>query len=61
MKEALVMAKELLVYEPDNRMIKEYLKYIMEYIAQGTTRNAVLFCYVNHTKNVVTLHPWFVF
>jgi len=30
------MARELLEYEPDNKMIKEYHKYIMEYIAQGT-------------------------
>lgn len=36
MKEALVMARELLDYEPDNKMIKEYHKYIQEYIAQGT-------------------------
>jgi hypothetical protein len=35
MKEALVMAKELLVYEPDNKMIREYQKYITDYIAQG--------------------------
>lgn len=35
MKEALVMARELLEYEPDNKMIKEYYKYISEYIAQG--------------------------
>jgi hypothetical protein len=35
MKEALVMAKQLLVYEPDNKMIREYQKYITDYIAQG--------------------------
>lgn len=35
MKEALGMAEELLRIEPDNKMIKEYVKYIKEYIAQG--------------------------
>lgn len=39
MKDALTMARELLVYEPDNKMIKEYHKYIQEYIAQGINKS----------------------
>ena len=33
-----MMARELLEYEPGNKMIKEYQKYITEYIAQGKIR-----------------------
>lgn len=36
MKEAHAMVKELLEYEPDNKMLTEYNKYIAEYIAQGS-------------------------
>jgi hypothetical protein len=35
MKEAQRLVKVLLDYEPDNKMLKEYNKYIAEYIAQG--------------------------
>lgn len=35
MKEAQGMLKELLEFEPDNKMLTEYKKYIAEYIAQG--------------------------
>lgn len=35
MKEAQGMLKELLEFEPNNKMLAEYKKYIAEYIAQG--------------------------
>jgi hypothetical protein len=35
MKDAAPLATELLTYEPENKMILEYQKYINEYIAQG--------------------------
>ena len=35
MKEALEMVDEILVFEPKNKMIKEYKKILMSYIEEG--------------------------
>ena len=54
MKEALAMSRELLEYEPDNKMIKEYHKYIMEYIAQGTLNRGI---FLTFTVCMIVVRP----
>lgn len=35
MKEALALGREILIYEPDNRIILEYQNALKDYIDQG--------------------------
>lgn len=35
MREALLIAKEILTYEPDNRIVLEYQSTLKQYIDQG--------------------------
>lgn len=48
------MSRELLEYEPDNKMIKEYHKYIMEYIAQGTLNRGI---FLTFTVCMIVVRP----
>jgi hypothetical protein len=36
MREALALTDEILHFEPDNQLIKEYKRSLSEYIAQGS-------------------------
>lgn len=45
MTEALAISKEILVHEPENKMILEYRKYITDYIEQGKLHIIQIFYY----------------
>lgn len=44
MSEALDLSSEILRYEPNNKVVREYQVYLREYIAQGAFKYLIKLC-----------------